>query len=124
MLLNSELIAVNQDPLGKGGNRIGHSDCKQGAKDCQIWAKILKGGAMAIALYNSVSTYTKVWCHCGLGEKNKVVFASVKHCTLPLILQGKEESEFVLPLSMLNMSRPVSFTDLWTKKTFELLVDS
>ena len=55
MLLNKDLIAVNQDPLGKGGNKIGTSNCTQGAKYCQIWAKQLTGGAVAVALYNSVS---------------------------------------------------------------------
>ena len=54
MLLNKDLIAVNQDPLGAGGNRISMSKCNDGT--CQIWAKKLKmGGEVAVALYNSVT---------------------------------------------------------------------
>ena len=54
VLLNRNLIAVNQDKLGKGGNRIGTYDCPQGSEYCQVWAKELSGGSYAVAFYNSV----------------------------------------------------------------------
>jgi hypothetical protein len=44
ILLNAEVIAVNQDPLGKQGERIALYDCPNGSNGnltCQIWAKPL-----------------------------------------------------------------------------------
>ncbi len=45
ILMNKEVIAVDQDELGAQGYRVGPP---------QIWAKPLKGGAKAVALFNFV----------------------------------------------------------------------
>jgi alpha-galactosidase len=46
ILLNREVIAVDQDPLGRQGQRVS----KQG--DSEVWVKPLSGGAAAILLFN------------------------------------------------------------------------
>jgi alpha-galactosidase len=47
ILLNREVIAINQDPLGKAGHRVS----KNG--DGEVWAKPLSGGAYAVGLINT-----------------------------------------------------------------------
>jgi alpha-galactosidase len=46
ILLNKEIIALDQDPLGKQGHRV-H---KQG--DLEVWARELAGGNRAVLLLN------------------------------------------------------------------------
>lgn len=46
ILTNHELIAVNQDPLGKQATRIYKKDCEE------IWAKPLQDGSWAVGLLN------------------------------------------------------------------------
>lgn len=46
ILLNREVIAVDQDPLGRQGDRA----YKEGP--LEVWAKPLEGDAMAVALFN------------------------------------------------------------------------
>jgi hypothetical protein len=47
MVLNPEVIAVDQDVLGRQGKRLtGHDD------DSQIWARLMANGDWAVALYN------------------------------------------------------------------------
>mmetsp|Transcript_35400 Transcript_35400/g.101728 ORF Transcript_35400/g.101728 Transcript_35400/m.101728 type:complete len:488 (+) Transcript_35400:51-1514(+) len=46
VLLNREVIAVDQDPLGKAGRRISPKG------DSEVWVRELAGGAIAVALYN------------------------------------------------------------------------
>ena len=46
ILMNKEVIAVDQDPLGKQGQPISKSG------DQEVWAKPLDGGAVAVALFN------------------------------------------------------------------------
>jgi alpha-galactosidase len=46
ILLNKEVIAVDQDPLGVQGHRV----WKQG--DSEVWVKPLSGGAKAVLLFN------------------------------------------------------------------------
>jgi alpha-galactosidase len=46
ILLNKEVIAVDQDPMGAQGYRIGPP---------QIWVKPLSGGAKAVAIFNYVT---------------------------------------------------------------------
>lgn len=55
ILFNNEVIAVNQDRLGKQGKRVGTVNCpgdNTGALTCQIWSKPLADGTFAIVLYN------------------------------------------------------------------------
>jgi alpha-galactosidase len=53
ILLNKEIIEVNQDYPGKGGNRIAYSNCTEGPTLCQIWAKPLSDSTYAVGLYNA-----------------------------------------------------------------------
>jgi len=53
ILMNSEMIAINQDKLAIAGGRVGNWNCSEGPSNCQIWAKPLYGGSVAIGLYNA-----------------------------------------------------------------------
>jgi alpha-galactosidase len=46
ILTNKEVIAVDQDPLGRQGRRV----WKDG--DLEVWSKPLDGGARAVILFN------------------------------------------------------------------------
>ena len=46
LLTNDEVLAVNQDPLGRQGVRISKM------KDLEVWAKDLAGGAKAVGVFN------------------------------------------------------------------------
>jgi len=46
LLTNDEVLAVNQDPLGKQGIRISRT------KEIEVWAKDLSGGAKAVGFFN------------------------------------------------------------------------
>ena len=50
ILTNREVIAIDQDPLGKQGDRVSE------VGPVEIWAKPLKGGAKAIGLFNRDDT--------------------------------------------------------------------
>jgi alpha-galactosidase len=49
ILTNREVIAIDQDPDGKQGKRVSKSG------DQEIWVRELKGGAVAVALFNRAS---------------------------------------------------------------------
>ena len=58
ILTNKEVIAVNQDPLGREGTRV----AKNG--DLEVWAKQLKDGSRAVVLLNrsaSEQNITVAW---------------------------------------------------------------
>jgi len=56
IVLNNEVIAVNQDPLKKAGDRVFAINCGEASNiTCQVWAKPLANGSYALALYNSGS---------------------------------------------------------------------
>jgi alpha-galactosidase len=46
ILLNREVIAVNQDPLGRAASRVAVDG------DAEVWAKPLAGDAVAVGLFN------------------------------------------------------------------------
>lgn len=54
ILLNREVIAVDQDPLGVAGTRIWKED------DAEIWARPLKGGGRAVVLFNRGTTPRRI----------------------------------------------------------------
>jgi alpha-galactosidase len=68
ILMNKEVIAVDQDALGKQGTRV----VKNG--DLEIWSRPLGGGAIAVGLFNRGAEAAKVtarWSDLGLsGSKN------------------------------------------------------
>jgi alpha-galactosidase len=54
ILLNREVIAIDQDPLGKEGDRA----YKTGP--LEVWSKPLAGDAMAVALFNRTIAATRI----------------------------------------------------------------
>ena len=54
LLLNREVLAVNQDTLGKQGRRL----IRNGT--AEIWTKPLSGGAVAVALFNRGASRTQI----------------------------------------------------------------
>jgi alpha-galactosidase len=50
ILLNGEAIAVNQDPLGRQGYRVGQITWAREPAD--VWAKPLQDGSLAVGLFN------------------------------------------------------------------------
>ena len=69
ILTNREVIAVNQDRLGKQGKQVWKSG------DQEIWTRELSGGAMAVAIFNRGKEEAKVavkWADLGLAKRKKV----------------------------------------------------
>ncbi|HLK68690.1 MAG TPA: glycoside hydrolase family 27 protein [Bryobacteraceae bacterium] len=69
ILMNKEVIAVDQDKLGKQGVRV----AKDG--DTEVWAKPLADGGYAVALFNrgaSVAKITAKWSDIGVTGKHKL----------------------------------------------------
>jgi alpha-galactosidase len=69
LLTNDEVLAVNQDPLGRQATRI----IKDG--ELEIWAKDLEDGSKAIGLFNRGEEKTKMtakWSDLGLTGSQKV----------------------------------------------------
>ena len=52
LLTNDEVLAVNQDALGKQGHRVSQAD------GLEVWVKDLSGGAKAVGLFNRGSEKT------------------------------------------------------------------
>ncbi len=50
ILLNQDVIAINQDPLGRQGYRVGQVDYAY--EIAEIWAKPLTDGSLAVGLFN------------------------------------------------------------------------
>ncbi len=82
ILMNKEVIAIDQDPLGKQGDRA------HATGPLEVWTKPLQGGSMAVGLFNRTSeaasmtlelasigwqgqaTVRDVWNHADLGIVN------------------------------------------------------
>ena len=70
LLTNDEVLAVNQDALGKQAGRIAAND-----DDTEIWAKDLEDGSKAVGLFNRSEVPLKVtvkWSQLGLAGKQTV----------------------------------------------------
>lgn len=57
ILLNREVIAVDQDPLGKAGDRVWQEG------PLEAWARPLSGGAVAVGLFNQLESPTHITFH-------------------------------------------------------------
>lgn len=69
ILLNKDVIAVDQDPAGKQGRRIG----KYGSTE--VWVRPLSGGAAAVALFNRGETDATIkvrWSDLNLADEEGV----------------------------------------------------
>lgn len=54
ILTNPEMIAIDQDPLGRQARRVVHDD------QTQVWARDLTGGRIAVALYNPTGSAREI----------------------------------------------------------------
>lgn len=69
ILTNREVIAVDQDPLGRQGFRLRRS------AEQEIWERRLRGGAVAVGLFNRATVpapMTITWRELGLGNHPEV----------------------------------------------------
>jgi alpha-galactosidase len=69
ILTNKEVIAVDQDPLGKQGTRVS----RQG--DAEVWARPLADGGYAVGLFNRGAAEAKVtaqWSDIGISGAHAV----------------------------------------------------
>lgn len=69
LLTNDEIIAVDQDPLGKPGRRV----AKDG--DCEVWVRELEDGSKAVGLFNrgeGLAVVTASWADIGIEGPRKV----------------------------------------------------
>ncbi|MGA2115585.1 MAG: glycoside hydrolase family 27 protein [Bryobacteraceae bacterium] len=57
ILTNKEVIAIDQDPLGKQGKRVAKSG------EVEVWTRPLAGGAWAVGLFNRGEASAKVTFH-------------------------------------------------------------
>lgn len=71
ILLNHEAIAVNQDPLGRQGFRLGSVDW--GGQTADAWAKPLRDGSVAVGMFNlgemAQRRITVAWESLGLHDR-------------------------------------------------------
>jgi alpha-galactosidase len=58
LLTNDEVIAVDQDPLGKAASRLDQTQTADGTT--QIWSRPLHDGTLAVGLFNTGATPAKV----------------------------------------------------------------
>jgi alpha-galactosidase len=69
LLTNSDVIAVDQDPLGREGTRVSQSG------DTEVWSKPLSGGRTAIGLFNRADNEAQMtvrWSDLGLPSQVRV----------------------------------------------------
>lgn len=69
LLTNDEVLAVNQDPLGRPAHRVAQTN------NAEIWVKELKDGSKAIGLFNrsdAARDVELVWSDVGLTGKQKL----------------------------------------------------
>jgi hypothetical protein len=69
IILNPDVIAVDQDPLGKQGRRAAHD------RDAEIWTKPLTRGATAVALFNrgdDDAAVSATWSQLGLAPEQHI----------------------------------------------------
>ena len=69
VLSNDEVIAVDQDPLGKPGRRVAKSG------DQEVWARQLEDGSLAVGLFNRnemPATVTAKWSDLGVQGKQRL----------------------------------------------------
>jgi alpha-galactosidase len=102
LLTNDDVLAVNQDPLGKPARRVAKINATE------VWAKELKDGSLAVGLFNrgpDLSPVTVTWADAGLSGPQ-----TVRNLWTHLDL-GVFDNQFVEPVpshgSMLFRVQPV-----------------
>jgi len=69
LLTNDEVLAVNQDPLGRAGRRVAKVDATE------VWVKDLKDGSLSVGLFNrghDAAPVTVTWADAGRSGKQTV----------------------------------------------------
>jgi len=69
LLCNDEVLAVNQDPIGRQASRVAQDG------QSQVWAKVMEDGSKAVGLFNlsdQDTTVTAKWADLGLAGKQVV----------------------------------------------------
>ncbi len=84
LLLNRDLIAINQDPLGRQGYRVGYNSYAD--EIAEVWAKPLLDGSIAVGLFNLGKRPQRVvgigWEELGLHDR--------RPCKVRNLLTGEE----------------------------------
>ena len=98
ILMNKDAIAIDQDPLGRQGDRLYQS------ADIDVWTKPLSGGRVAVGLFNrawgprdisvdlaeigfkSGASVRDVWAQQDLGHKSGVITSSVPRHGVALLI--------------------------------------
>ena len=85
ILANREVIAIDQDVMGRQGERLANRD------GIEIWAKPLRDGSRAIGVFNrnkSAQTVQLTWKELGLTAKPKALRDLWQHCDLTPAADG------------------------------------
>ena len=102
ILLNKEVIAVDQDALGKEGDRA------YAAGPLEVWSKPLVGDAMAVALFNRTTGATRMTLHLkDVGWRGEAAARDLWTHQDIGVLSG--DKTFIVPphgVVMLRLSRP------------------
>ena len=81
LLCHRELLAINQDPLGRQGYRVGQDEAKG-----EVWTKPLADGSIAVALCNRDDEHRRMinvaWESVGLHVS--------RQCTIRDVWKGKD----------------------------------
>jgi alpha-galactosidase len=102
ILLNREVIAIDQDPLGKAGDRV-HAD-----GPLEDWSRPLAGGAMAAALFNRTTQPTVITFHlAALGWRGPAAARDVwKHANLGIVNASYAATVPAHSIVLLRLTRP------------------
>jgi alpha-galactosidase len=85
ILTNREVIAIDQDPMGRQGRRI----WKDG--DREVWIRELAGGAQALGIFNRTTKDANVtlnWSDLGIAKAPKTVRDLWQHREIPTVKAG------------------------------------
>ncbi|MDE3196901.1 MAG: glycoside hydrolase family 27 protein [Acidobacteriota bacterium] len=102
ILTNRDVIAVDQDPLGKQGRRIWQNG------DTEVWIRGLADGAQAMAIFNRGSrdaNVTASWKDLGLKKAPKMAHDLWLHRDVPVVKDGYTGNVPAHGAVMLRVSR-------------------
>jgi alpha-galactosidase len=92
-LTNAEVIAIDQDPLGRQGTRISRDG------ELEVWARPLQGGGQAVGLFNRGSSSARIEVRCGdihaCGYTARDLWTHNDVGTVPDVLSATVESHSV-----------------------------
>jgi alpha-galactosidase len=89
-LLNREIIAVQQDVLGRQGRRV-----LKTAGGLQLWRRELEGGAVAVAVHNELDEPTAAALPEGLFDLRLFGYSAADRVFVKELVAGEELGVFV-----------------------------